>query len=174
MALPGITTPAPKTLAAPAEIVAGDDKAFMITAPVEGEVMFTCHPIQKLMVGPYEFQKGTLKLRESEVADFEALVQTVGASTRATIQKIDVAAAERLVASMTRPVATKVTDSSTGERANKAVGTGELGDGNLANGGGFPTGDGTLTTGDAGQGTDQNTSLKLPEEKRADAAAGKI
>lgn len=99
---------------------------------VEGATMYSSHPIAKYRVGPFQFDRGLLKLDSKDAADFEALLKTLPATESSRISKIDVSAAERIVRDRlaAQSSATKNFDSTVGERAGKTpTGTGRLEDG---------------------------------------------
>lgn len=101
-------------------------------AAESGEVRWSSHPIQRYTVGRFQFEKGLLTLtEEADIEDFQATYDSLPVYEKARLQKIDVAAAERIVQQYLNGSgsATKGIDSSTGDRApNNQTGTGRLED----------------------------------------------
>lgn len=95
------------------------------------EKMWSSHPIAKMRIGKFRFDKGVLKLTsESEIAEFEALLDSLPGAERNRIQLLDVEAAEEVVRKhlAAQGGATKVIDSTIGERSTAPkTGTGILG-----------------------------------------------
>lgn len=93
---------------------------------------YTSHPIENYRIGRFRFTKGLLRLDGKDAEEFDKLLAAQPPQDQARVRKLDVAAAEAIVRERLanqRPGATKSFDSSIGERAEKKVGTGALGDG---------------------------------------------
>lgn len=95
---------------------------------------FSSSPVNNYAVGDFQFENGLLHFRkgdEEELEKFEKLIDSKNfpAIERARIVRIDVAAAERLLADLMKSQggATQTTDSTVGERANKPKAEGNLG-----------------------------------------------
>lgn len=89
-----------------------------------GEVMkvYSIHPQQKLKIGKFLFERGTLKLETAEeIAEFEELLAKLPSWTRAQIKTISLEAAEALIAEMKRPEAAKGMDSTSAKIGLDAV-----------------------------------------------------
>lgn len=92
---------------------------------------YTSHPIHRFRAGRFRFENATLKLyTEQDVNEFESSLAGMPLSERNRIKRVDLAAAERIVRERiaSQGGATKVTDSSAGERAGNVpqVGIGDL------------------------------------------------
>jgi len=102
------------------------------TADDSGTVRFSSHPIARYTIGEFSFENGLLTLTDPEkIERFRKVLKALPRSESNRIVELDVSAAEaqvRLLRDM-QGGATKVTDSSVGDRApNNQVGKGKLED----------------------------------------------
>src|SRR3546814_7769017 len=85
---------------------------------------FSSHPIMNFSLAGFQFTKGTLQFRagdEERLAAFEKLYDSLPPMEKNRIKKIDVAAAEKLLAELKAKAGgtTQKIDSTVGERASK-------------------------------------------------------
>lgn len=77
----------------------------------DGFVTYSSHPLARLRIGRrWQFVDGLLKLPADEANEFDKAMQGADVRTRSQVRKIDVRAAERLIANR-KPIATKAIDS---------------------------------------------------------------
>ena len=95
----------------------------------DGAVNYTSHPIMRLKIGRFQFDRGLLVLTDSkDVAEFDKLHDQLPERDKNQIRKIDTKAAERLVRPI-EPGMTKTFDSSVGrQREVAATGDKVIGD----------------------------------------------
>lgn len=93
---------------------------------------FTSHPIQQLRMADWQFDKGVLKFvegQEESLEKFEEFLASLPPIERSRVKKIDVEAAEQLVAELKSQEGgpTQKIDSTVGERVSKPKPVGNLG-----------------------------------------------
>src|SRR3546814_5070731 len=93
---------------------------------------FSGHPIMNFSLAGFQFTKGTLQFRagdEERLAAFEKLYDSLPLMEKNRIKKIDVAAAEKLLAELKAKEGgpTQKIDSTVGDRASKPQPVGNLG-----------------------------------------------
>lgn len=75
---------------------------------------FTCHPIQSLKIGKFEFERGSLALEEAEAKELRKLLASSPIVIRSRVREIDVEKAQEIAASnVEKPAATKGSNSLT-------------------------------------------------------------
>lgn len=80
-------------------------------APAQPDVIYTCHPMQRLNIGTaYQFENGQLKLSAEDAFKFDEVMKSMDSRTKNQVKKIDVDRANALI-SARLPQATKSIDS---------------------------------------------------------------
>lgn len=64
-----------------------------------GTVTYTSHPISNFRIGRFQFENGVLNLENGDAADLDSLLANADPRTKATVNKIDTSAADRIAAS---------------------------------------------------------------------------